>query len=122
MVRSRSYSTSFSDHKAVILQLDFVKSFCSYPFKFNPTWLKEDVFNELVLESWGRLYVEALFHLNPMQSLIFKLNKLHPLVIYWKKDMKKENDKSLCEVEGSIQALEEVVDDQFFSEVRKKSL
>ena len=48
--RSWNNSTGFSDHKSIILQLDFYHGLVPYSFKFNPTWLLEDEFNTLVME------------------------------------------------------------------------
>ena len=64
--------------------------------------LVEEDFNKMVVEQWGRLSAKVPSHLNPMQSLIYKLNKLRPLVICWGKEMKKKVGSSLCEVENAI--------------------
>lgn len=58
---SWNYSFGFSDHKAIVLQLDFDQGFIFYPFKFNPTWLIEDDCNKLVVEQWVVYLLKSLF-------------------------------------------------------------
>ena len=73
--RSWNLSTGSSDHKAIILQLDFDRGKFHYPFKFNPTWLLEDDFNALVSDQWEILSQEVPNHFSSLQALIYKLNK-----------------------------------------------
>ena len=96
--RSWNYSSGFSDHKAIILPLDFDRGYVSYPFKFKLTWLLEEDFNSLVVEQCGILSLEVPPRLHLMQSLIYKLNKLRTLVVSWEKEMKLKDDNSLCKV------------------------
>ena len=45
-----SHSLGFSDHKAIILQIDIGKSKDKYPFKFNPIWFEDKFFCDFVTE------------------------------------------------------------------------
>ena len=46
--RTWHHSSGIFDHHVVVLQIDFDTSFIRYPYNFNPTWLKEVVFDELI--------------------------------------------------------------------------
>ena len=81
--RSWSLATGFSNHRVVHLQLDFDVSFHYYPFKFNPSWLKDEDFNQLIREQWGLLVEQALVRLNPMECFLWIMNNLRLVVIDW---------------------------------------
>ena len=66
MYRSWLHSTGVYEQKYMILQLDFARRLCHYPFKFNLTWLLDEYFNDLVIERWAHFSVEAPGHLNLM--------------------------------------------------------
>jgi hypothetical protein len=42
-----------SDHAPIVLQLDYGYNLVAYPFKFNPSFLLEDSFCDLVQNYWG---------------------------------------------------------------------
>jgi len=41
------------DHALVVLQLDYGYNLVAYPFKFNPEFLQEESFYDLVWAYWG---------------------------------------------------------------------
>ena len=90
--RSWSHATGVSNHKVVVLQLDFDRDFCHYQFNFNHTWLLDEDFNDLVVKKWARFTVESPVHLNLMQRLVYKLDKLKLEVLCWVKEKKKDMD------------------------------
>lgn len=89
-----------------MLQLDFDHGKKQYPFKFNPSWLKNDDFNVLVKYQWGILQNEVLCHFSSMNSLLFKLDKLCSLVRSWEVDTNKKVDFALSSIEEAIHLVE----------------
>ena len=106
--RSWHYSSGCSDHRSIILQLDFNLSKALYPFKFNPTWLSVVDFNSLVTTEWAKLKLEVPPHLSPIYALIFKLSKLRQIVRNWEIKVKKMEDESLLCIEHEISRLEAI--------------
>jgi hypothetical protein len=43
-----------SDHAPVLFQIDFGIKPVAFPFKFNSTLLKDELFNNLVREDWNK--------------------------------------------------------------------
>ena len=41
-----------SDHKSIVLQLDFGKIYVYYPFNFNHYWLEDTKFCTMFFEKW----------------------------------------------------------------------
>ena len=77
-------------------------------------------FSSMVKTQWGMLTSETPAHLGPMRSLIYRLNKLHPLVLSWEKEMKYKENHLLCWMEIDILVLEDlVVRDSFFDVNRR---
>ena len=86
-----------------------------YPFKFNPTWLLEEDFNTLVESRWALLTADV----NPMQTFLFKLNKLRPIVITWEKEKFQQANEHLCKIEEDIQYLEDLLEMEHYTKKRK---
>ena len=81
--RSVVCNLKISDHMSVILHLEKDNREVSYPFKFNSTSLEEPYFVNYVRSKWvGLLGVETL---NPMDSLVKKINLLKSMIIKWEK-------------------------------------
>ena len=53
--RTWAYSLGISNHKEIILQIDFNKNVVNYPFKFNQICLEDQLFCEFVKERWSVL-------------------------------------------------------------------
>ena len=53
--RTWAYSLGISNHKEIILQIDFDKNVVNYPFKFNPIWLEDQLFCEFFKDRWSVL-------------------------------------------------------------------
>ena len=73
--RTWSHSLGFSDHKAVLLQIDFDKSLTKYPFKFNPIWLEDQQFCDFVRVQW--LNFSQVHYSSVMYGFNDKLKKLN---------------------------------------------
>ena len=100
------YSTRVSDHKVVVLQLDFDLHKVCYPFKFNSSWLAVEDFNSLITSQWDSLHSVVPAHYSPFQSLLFKLSKLHRVVSTWELDEKKKGEDTLCTIEDEIRTID----------------
>ena len=111
--RSWSHSLGISDHKVVLLQIEFDKSLVKYPFKFNPIWLEDHLLCDFVKEQWKNLSQVPYSYV--MFSLIDKLNKLREEVHDWERLKNEETAKEPEEIDVEIQSLTNVVDDIFFS-------
>ena len=72
-----------SDHKVVILQIDFDKSLVKYPFKFNSIWLEDQQICNLVKEQW--ISLSQVHYTSAMFGLIDKLNNLKFEVQKWER-------------------------------------
>ena len=84
-LRYRYWVSNFkiSDHMPMILHLEHDKEKHCYPFKFNPVWLEEPDFINLVRLNWNNL-LETKF-LNSMDSLVQKLKLLKSMIIKWER-------------------------------------
>ena len=92
--RSWSYSMGISNHKAIILLIDFDKKIVKFPFKFNSIWLEETYFCEFVKKQW--INMSKVSYSSVMFGLISKLSKHKVQVQKWEKIKKKdENQKDL---------------------------
>lgn len=120
--RSWHYSTGASDHKVVILQLDFASAKTQYPFKFNPYWLVDGDFNAIVNTQWVLLQEKVPSHFSPLKALQFKLEKLRPLVRSWERVAKKRAVDSIVAIEEEIISLENDLGGDLFSLVRSEKI
>ena len=85
---SWSYSIGFSDHNAMVMEIDFDSSMVKYPFKFNPIWLEDQSFEAFVKEQWRSL--SRSHYPSVMFGLVSKLGKLKIEVQKWEKYKKIE--------------------------------
>lgn len=74
--RSWHQSTGISDHRAIILQVEFERVPVVYPFNFNPKWLTEEHFCTLVKNMWQQITVENQPSMSPIKALLHKLEIL----------------------------------------------
>jgi hypothetical protein len=90
MGRYRSWVTYpfLSDHAPVILQLDTSTHRSTYPFKLNPTWLKDPYFSQIVYEVWTDQ--NFLQEKNIQRRLVWKLKLLKQRVKSWEKTEDKQ--------------------------------
>lgn len=116
--RSWTYFVGISDHKAVILQLDFNVSFNHYPFKFNPIWLGDSNFCDLVRKEW--LKASLLVQHSPLSILSKKMALVKEVVITCKFVKNKENRESLALIDLEIQRISNRCDQDLFSVDRKE--
>ena len=56
--RTWTHFLGFSDHRAIVLQIDLDKSTTDYPFKFNPIWMEDHNLCAFVKEKWA-MFSEA---------------------------------------------------------------
>ena len=110
-----SLATDFSDHRVVLLQLEIDASFDYYPFKCNPSWLKDEDFNQLIHEQWGLLFDHAPENLHPKDYFLWIINNLRLVVIDWERKKKKELNSDLERVEVEIHVLTLIVSRDSFS-------
>ena len=104
--RTWNHSSGVSDHRAVILHINFDLSYISYPFKLNPTCRTEEDFTDLMRKEWDLLLTTTPGHLGPLKSLLYKLNILQPIVHLWEKNKKKSIKHDLSSIEGDILSME----------------
>ena len=112
--RCWNYSSGVSDHKAIVLQLDFELGKVMYPFKFNATWLENVDFISLIKKQWVLLQGMVPPHFSAIKSLLFKLDKLGSLVRTWETDFKKKSEERLCSIEKEIASAEVVAVSNLF--------
>ena len=117
---SWAYATGSSDHKAILLELDFDKDLVHYPFKFNHVWIADKYFCTFVQDSWDHLFVDV--GLTPRCHLVKKLNYLKMEIRKWEKHRKAEYVKDLVKIEEEFERLSNVLDDALFSSKRKEIL
>lgn len=104
--RSWNHSSGVSNHRVVILQIYFDKSFINHPFKFNPTWLKEDEFDELIRKEWALMSDTVLRSTSPVKVFLHKLRRIQPVVRLWEKTKKKSLISDICRLEYDISSIE----------------
>jgi hypothetical protein len=80
-----------SDHAPIILQLETLSIYKIHPFKFNPHWISEAGFVELVIKVWNdpRFLTES----GKQRRLIWKLKELKQKTKVWLKDLWKKKRK-----------------------------
>ena len=86
-----------SDHKVVLLQIDFDGSLAKYLFKFNPIWLEDQIFCDFFREQWKNF--SQVHYSSVMFGLIDKLNKLRYEVQVLENLEKSEAVKELEEID-----------------------
>jgi len=79
-------NTAILDHFSVVLELSSRHPKIKYPFKFNPVWLGNSSFDDLVRKFWTQCQVDIA--LNPMNRLVTKLRLLKAEVKIWGKRQK----------------------------------
>ena len=84
--RSWDCATGFLDHKAIVLEIALDIDLAHYPFKFNPVWLADDEFYNLVKDIWSNLKVEV--GLSQLCHLVKKLFILKIMARKWEKGRK----------------------------------
>ena len=84
--RSWDCAIGFLDHKAIVLEIAFDIDLAHYPFRFNPIWLVDDEFCNLVKDIWSNLKVEV--GLSQLCRLVKKLFILKIMVRKWEKGRK----------------------------------
>lgn len=110
--RSWSFSTSFSDHKAVSLQLDFDAEIGIFPFKFNPIWLGDMEFNDFFKCVWASC--DKRFEGSPIYVLTRKLGYLRKEVCSWEKKKKAVNTARCDEIDKELQWVSLEIDSSSF--------
>lgn len=118
--RSWTYFVGISDHKAIILDLDLQQNHNFYSFKFNPGWLLDDSFCDLVHEQWAHSPQQVGSSLQ--SSLGLKLAHLRGVVIKWDKLKKAQDVEQLASIESEIQSIMASLDDSLFSEYARLRL
>ena len=116
--RTWSHALGISDHKEIILQLDFDKRRSIYSFKFNPIWLEDNSLCDMVKEKWSS-WSDRIFS-SKLDGVIIKLSLLKNEVSVWEKAKKREERRRLEEIDTEMQMLMGMVDELFFSFDRKK--
>ena len=81
-----------SNHYPIILQLDGFKQDGHFPLKLNSSWLLNEYFYSMVRGRWRNYELDT--RVNPMDSLIEKLNHLKEVESKWIEEQKKK-DKEL---------------------------
>jgi len=89
-----------SDHVPIVLQLDSTLTFKSFPFKFNPLWLKENLFVEFVQKIWRD--PKFLVENGRQRRLVWKLKELKILTRVWQKEVRYHKSSRLLELEEEI--------------------
>ena len=89
-----------SDHAPILLQLDLPSTFISYPFKMNPFWIKELIFETLVKQLWTGL--KYLGESGKQNRIIWKLKDLKKHTKHWLKDQKIRTKAHLKNLEEEI--------------------
>jgi hypothetical protein len=91
------------DHAPICLQLGEAGDGASYPFKFNPAWLREESFVQLVYSVWTDTSLPILGDLQG--SLERKLNCLKEHTKIWLKEKKTKEKAELCSLEKELEEL-----------------
>ena len=73
-----------------------------YPFKFNSTWIKVEDCNALIKFQWALLHSEVLAHLSPLKAVLFKQEKLRPVIRSWEMEAKQKNDELPSSIKKEI--------------------
>jgi hypothetical protein len=101
-----------SDHVPICLQIGEGKPGTKYPFKFNPTWLLEPAFDQIVRSVWS----DSTLTLpgDAQGNLVRKLNSRKEKSIIWHKRKKSLDSSKLNRIEHEINFLhrEKARDDQ----------
>jgi hypothetical protein len=89
-----------SDHAPILLQLEAPPNYKIYPFKFNPQWISEVGFGELVFKVWNDPMFLAE---NGKQCrILWKLKELKRRTKIWLKALVKEKKEKLVALESEI--------------------
>jgi hypothetical protein len=89
-----------SDHVPICLQIGEGKPGTKYPFKFNPTWLLEPAFDQIVRSVWS----DSTLTLpgDAQGNLVRKLNSRKEKSIIWHKRKKSLDSSKLNRIEHEI--------------------
>jgi hypothetical protein len=92
-----------SDHVPICLQIGEGKPGTKYPFKFNPTWLLEPAFDQIVRSVWS----DSTLTLpgDAQGNLVRKLNSRKEKSIIWHKRKKSLDSSKLNRIEHEINFL-----------------
>jgi hypothetical protein len=91
-----------SDHAPVLLQIENTSYPTAYPFKLNPTWLKENDFSQIVHEVWNDQ--QFLQESGVQRRLVWKLKCLKQRVKIWAKQQRLQKNLKLDKLEEELQA------------------
>jgi hypothetical protein len=84
----------FSDHCAIILQMDRQNDKPPSPFKFNPLWLEDVEYMNLVEKEWISFDPNSKLNIACFQ-FIFALKKVNKATLDWVSKKKRKMDKDL---------------------------
>jgi hypothetical protein len=83
-----------SDHAPIVIQIDYGYNSVAYPFKFNPAFLQEESFCDLVHSFWGSHQVVK--EARAQRRLSRKISRLKSQVKIW---LDEKNKKELLQFE-----------------------
>jgi len=92
-----------SDHAPICLQIGEGRFDAGQPFKFNPYWLRETTFNNLVNSVWNDCSLTV--PRDTQGNLIRKLTRLKSQTIHWLKDKKEREQAELNNIELELEDL-----------------
>jgi hypothetical protein len=92
-----------SDHAPIVLQLDCVHQRKSYPFKLNPSWIREAEFTRIVSDIWQD--PKFLQETGCQRRLVWKLQCLKLEIKKWSRNHKKLLTQKLDTLEEDLQNL-----------------
>ena len=94
-----------SDHLPVLLQIQNIETKPTAPFKFNPAWLLEEYYPNLIGDTWRLL--EENPNINFMKQLSENLKKVKKVTKPWDTVYTTDKQKQLMVVEKSLKDIYE---------------
>jgi hypothetical protein len=92
-----------SDHAPICLQIGDGRFGVGQPFKFNPQWMREDSFNNLVKLVWSDTTLTAPG--DAQGNIVRKFSRLKALTIHWLKEKKEMEQADLNRIEQELEDL-----------------
>jgi hypothetical protein len=113
-------SSGGSDHNPIFFQLELRDENPSSPFKFNPIWLEEEYFQELVRSEWK--HFDGGIRVFVGRKFAVELKVVKVKVVDWVDERYKKRDHVLKETEHAIADLFNSNVSGIFDGVEKQTL
>ena len=97
---SQFVNVGISDHLPICLRLKEGAHRLDYSFKFNHSWIEDEVFTSLIKNKWLSMF--QLPQYSSMQLMSFKLREIEDEVSLWERNKKLELKQELVNIEEGI--------------------